>query len=225
MKLTYAIARALMPPAGKLDHIVWDEGFGGFGVRIRAGGKRIRRMWIYQYDFAGRTRRISLGNVEAISLQDARQTASELHAKIRLGHDPASEKAENRLRATVTFGAMVADYLPRARAKMRPRSYADVERHLLSYCKPLHGVPLEAIARRDVAHLFSTVTENHGKGAANNMLYALSAFLVGPSMKAGPKPIRPAAPTATASPRATACSRSLSWLRSGTRSTITAPRH
>ena len=95
--MTTAIARNLEPPSGKTDHIEWDEDFPGFGIRLRVGRNRVSRMWVYQYDIAGRTRRITLGNVNAISIQDARKTAGELHAKIRLGRDPAVEKAENLL--------------------------------------------------------------------------------------------------------------------------------
>src|SRR5215472_9566066 len=64
-KLTTAIARNLELPSGKTDHIEWDEDTPGFGVRMRAGRKKVKRSWIYQYDFAGRTRRITIGNVIA----------------------------------------------------------------------------------------------------------------------------------------------------------------
>ena len=39
------------------------------------------------------------------------KTASELHAKVRLGHDPAAEKAEGRARVVETFGAVLVAYL------------------------------------------------------------------------------------------------------------------
>jgi hypothetical protein len=60
MRLTTAIARNLEPPTGKADHIEWDEEFPGFGIRLRVGRNRISRMWVYQYDIASRTRRITI---------------------------------------------------------------------------------------------------------------------------------------------------------------------
>src|SRR5215471_12267092 len=98
-KLTTATARDLELPSGKTDLIEWDENFPGFGVRLRAGHNRVSRMWVYQYDFAGHTRRRTIGNVNAISIDDARKTAGQLQSKVRLGDDPALEKAKKLKRA------------------------------------------------------------------------------------------------------------------------------
>src|SRR5262245_47410184 len=105
MKLTTGIARNLEPPSGKTDHFEWDEDFPGFGVRVRVGRNRVSRKWVYQYDIAGRSRRVTLGNVNAISVQDARKTAGQLHGKVRLGRDPMMEKAEGLARAADTFAS------------------------------------------------------------------------------------------------------------------------
>ena len=40
-----SVAKLALPP-GKSDHIVFDDGLPGFGVRLRAGGKKV---WIAQY--------------------------------------------------------------------------------------------------------------------------------------------------------------------------------
>jgi hypothetical protein len=84
MKLTTAIARNLEPPSGKTDYIEWDEDFPGFGVRVRLGRNRVSRTWVYQYDFAGRTRRITLGNVNARA-QDRWPTSEQGPARGRSG--------------------------------------------------------------------------------------------------------------------------------------------
>ena len=41
MKLTKANIGALELPAGKTDHIEFDEDMPGFGLRLRKGGKRV----------------------------------------------------------------------------------------------------------------------------------------------------------------------------------------
>ena len=46
MKLTKASVERLKLPEGKSEIIVFDDDLAGFGVRIRAGGKRT---WVAQY--------------------------------------------------------------------------------------------------------------------------------------------------------------------------------
>jgi hypothetical protein len=67
-----------------------------------------------------------------------RDTAAEMHAMVRLGRDPAGEKTEDRARAAETMIAVVQSYLTYQSGHLRPRSYRELERHLLRYCKPLH---------------------------------------------------------------------------------------
>jgi integrase len=48
--------RELQLPAGKVDDVWFDREFGGFGVRLRAGGAR---SWIVQYDFGGKAHKMT----------------------------------------------------------------------------------------------------------------------------------------------------------------------
>ena len=56
MNLTDRSARTEALPDGKADHIIFDDKLSGFGLRIRAGGKR---SWIVQYRFGTRQRRFA----------------------------------------------------------------------------------------------------------------------------------------------------------------------
>src|SRR4029077_2688783 len=96
------------------------------------------RMWVYQYDIAGRTRRITLGNVNAIGIDDARKTAGQLQGKVRLGHDPVGEKAESQARAATTFANVMKNYLEAIKSRVRTLSYNTAEYRLRVFCKPLH---------------------------------------------------------------------------------------
>ena len=87
-------------------------------------------MWVYQYDFAGHTHRKTLGNVNAISIQDARKTAGELSAKVRLGRDPVREIAENRERAADTFASVMDSYLMAAKLRLRASTWKSADYHL-----------------------------------------------------------------------------------------------
>jgi Arm DNA-binding domain len=102
MKLTQKMVAAVTLPKGRSELIVFDDDIPGLGVRLRTGGPP---RWIFQFRVGAKQRRISLGPVSAISVARARELAGELHAKVRLGHDPAATKAEEQVRAVETMGA------------------------------------------------------------------------------------------------------------------------
>jgi hypothetical protein len=70
---TVANINKMRCPPGKTEAFFWDAKCGGFGLRVLKSG---RRSWIFQYrDAHKRTRRIALGDVSAVSLNDAREAA------------------------------------------------------------------------------------------------------------------------------------------------------
>jgi integrase len=173
VKLTQKAIAALGLPEGKAETIIFDEDLSGFGLRIRAGGART---WVYQFKIGNQNRRVTLGSVAALTPARARETAGEMHAMVRLGRDPAGEKSEGRMRAAETMAVVVQSYLAYQRAHLRPRSYVEVERHLLKNCKPLHGQPLAKIDRRAIAARISYIASSSGAVTANRMRASLSAF-------------------------------------------------
>ena len=108
MRLTKVNVAKVTVPSGKAEIIQFDDDIPGFGLRIRAGGSTT---WIFQYRQGNKQRRLSLGAASAISAQNARARASELHARVKLGEDPGGEKIENRVRAVETFGSVLKPYL------------------------------------------------------------------------------------------------------------------
>src|SRR6516225_3433439 len=172
MKLTAKNVLTLPVPAGKADHIVWDDDVHGLGLRIRDG----RRTLVFQYKIGDQHRRMNLGAVSAISFGKTRETAKDLYARVRLGQDPASEKAEARMNAAETFAAVAARFLEYKRTRLRPRSYPDVERHLLVHAKALHGLQLAKIERRDIATVIAAVADNSGAVTGNRVRTSLSTF-------------------------------------------------
>ena len=181
MRLTQKTITSIELPAGKTETIVFDETLAGFGIRIRAGGARV---WIFQYKLGTRHRRITLGNATALSPARAREMATEMHAAVRLGRDPAGEKSEGRVRAAETLNAVIQSYLTYQSGHLRRRSYTEVGRHLLRYCKPLHGLQLARVDRRQVATLVSGVASNSGAATGNRVRASLSA-LFGWAMRQG----------------------------------------
>ena len=74
------------------------------------------------------------------------------------------------------MGAVAQSYLTYQSGHLRPRSYVEVERHLLRYCKPLHGLQLAKIDRRAVAARITDVASNSGAATANRVRASLSAL-------------------------------------------------
>src|SRR5262249_18635951 len=82
-----------------------------FGIRIRAGDKAQHRTFIAQYKIGEKHRRITLGDVRKVTLENARREARRIFGSVVNGHDPANEKAERRSAASHTLDATIARYL------------------------------------------------------------------------------------------------------------------
>jgi integrase len=150
MRLTEASIRGITLPAGKTDHVEWDDLVPGFGVRVRQTGSRT---FVFQYRVGTQTRRMSLGRVGAIDSGRARAAAKELYARRALGQDPAGERKESRGRAGDTFAACVRLYLTRrhSEGRLRISTHREVERHLVRNLKALHPLHIEKVDRRAIA--------------------------------------------------------------------------
>ena len=189
MKLTAKNLPQLRLPIGKTDHLYWDDEIPGLGLRLRAGGSR---NWVFQYALGDKQRRVSLGTASPESFKTAkerdehgkdriiklgiREQAAQLHARVKLGEDPASDKTENRKRASDTFDAIAKLYLLAKRRSTRASSYGETERHILKHAKPLNELQVSKIVRRDIATLLATIRENSGPVAANRVRSTLSDF-------------------------------------------------
>jgi integrase len=173
MKLTDKTVRALQLPAGTTDKVWFDDDLGGFGIRVRDGGGR---SWLAQYDVGGRSHKMTLGSIETLTAARARATAKDIFAQVRLGRNPAVEKRAARDEIGETFGAVLPRYLTHKRAELKPRSYQEVERHLLTHCAPLHRRPIAAVDQRAIAILLGKLTEGSGPRACNNTRASGSGF-------------------------------------------------
>jgi integrase len=160
-------------PAGKRDHVVFDDDIAGFGLRIREGGSRT---WIYKYRVGTKQRSITLGSATAVPLALARENAGQLEAKVRLGGDPAAAKQVARTEAENTVGALIEQYLDARKDDWRPGSLRQVRRHLLHYARSLHSLPITAVSLRDVAMLLNSVAKNSGAPTCNKTRASLQTF-------------------------------------------------
>jgi len=105
MKLTKRSVDALFPR--QKQYIEYDTELKGFGVAIYPSGIK---SWVCEYRPHGGGRgtakkRVTLGKVTQLPPEQARKTAADMLAAVRLGGDPALEKAERR--ASVTVGELI----------------------------------------------------------------------------------------------------------------------
>jgi integrase len=181
VKITARTIAGLSLPVGKGDAIFFDDDLPGFGIRLRASGDRLCRSWVAQYRAHGRTRRMKLGPVEALTPDQARQAAKRLLAKVHLGDDPQADKMERRQKDVQKLSAVVREYLAAKESDLvlRPRSLHEVRRYLTqNYFKPLHSMPIDRITRRDVAARLLAITRESGAPTAARARSSLSAMFV-----------------------------------------------
>jgi integrase len=173
MKLNDRSAEAAVLPAGKRDHVYWDDSMPGFGIRLRHS----RKSWLAQYRVGSVQRRKSLGDIRKVKIDAARRHARKLFAQAELGIDPAAERAKARFGAT-TLATIADRYLKSKKDVLRPTSYAAAVHNLNELWRALRDRPLEAIKRADIALRLQELAQGHGRAAAARARTHLSALFV-----------------------------------------------
>ncbi|MBG0801271.1 site-specific integrase [Methylocystis sp. H4A] len=155
-RLTKRMVDALQPR--DKPYVAYDADLTGFGLRVMPSGIK---SWIAEYrpDGGGRgvaKKRVTLGKVGALTPDQARRAASELLARVRLGADPAAEKADRRDAPTVggLIDAFIAEHVE---GKLKPASAISAKAGL-ERLRAAHGsLKVEALARAQLALLHSSM--------------------------------------------------------------------
>lgn len=125
-----------------------DRSLPGFLVEVTSSSPGVGAYRLRYRDSSNLTRYASLGRTDVVALDDARQAAQKLKAKITLGADPsADKKAAN---AVLTFADFFTEhYLPFA--KQRKRTWKRDEEIFDRHLKPQFGHrKLNAITRAQI---------------------------------------------------------------------------
>jgi integrase len=132
-----------------------------------------------------------LGRVSAVSLDEAREGyarkdeagrqtnergARELYQIVRHGGHPAADKALKQVRASNTFGELTRQFLEFQKRELRPRSYAEVKRHLEQNVRQFHKLPLTSINLATVAGRLNHIAKDSGDVTANRTRASMSAM-------------------------------------------------
>jgi integrase len=147
--------------------LIWDTALIGFGVR-----KQLRHPhYIVRYRINGRQKFLTIGKHGHWTPETARKECQRLLGLVATGIDPAAKAVEGD-----SFDAIAQRYLERQQAKMKPRSFEGVERHLRKHSARLHSLGLASITRRDVAEVLASVESGSGGATRNRVRASLSAF-------------------------------------------------
>ncbi|GAB4231969.1 MAG: site-specific integrase [Acidobacteriota bacterium] len=129
-----------------------------------SGGKA----WAFRYRFAGRTRKLTLGEYPAMTLAAARAAAHAARKDLAQGIDPATREPELEERGPDLFGAVAAEFVERW-CKPRNRSWREQQRILEKDAVPRWGRrDIRDIRRADVLRLLDDV-ESRAPVAANRL--------------------------------------------------------
>jgi len=174
MKLTKATVKELKLPAGKAEALVFDDDLSGFGLRLRAGGKRT---WVIQYRVGQKQRRVTLGSADAIDADRARKEAKDMLAKVQLGGDPQVEKHLHREKAALTLGVVGEKYLSvHGERNLGARTLVEVRRALRTHWAPLAEVPMDKLTKGTISAQLDEIALESGPFAANRARAYLSAL-------------------------------------------------
>jgi len=136
-----------------------------------------RKQFCVRYVFAGKHRRLILGDFPAVTLSRARELAEEARTNIRHGHDPAAELRLLKAARVDTVEALAEDYLKR-HARRFKRSADTDERILNADILPVwSSKSVTELKRRDVRALLERIVDRGSPIMANRVLALVRKML------------------------------------------------
>ncbi len=151
------------------EKFYWDDDLPGFGVRIRASG---RKYYVAQFRADGRMRRITLGRHGAVPTETARRRAMAAISEAKGGGDPAAARDARRKAPTMKqLGKrFLEDYVP---DHCKPSTAYEYGRSVKLFIEPRIGKrKVRDIKRSDIAELHHALRETPYQ--ANRTLGVLS---------------------------------------------------
>jgi integrase len=162
-------------PADKSEVFHFDTETRGLSVRLQRAGKPSFVVW---YTSGGKRKRVTLGSVAGMTLEDARLQAGEIVNGARKGRDAGAERKQARAAAAAkayTLVDLIRDYVTEyAERNHKPHTLVDTRRYLERDWKPLHGLPAGDVTRREVSARLLELTRSTGAVGANRARGKLS---------------------------------------------------
>jgi integrase len=166
-KITITTVKKLAQEGGWL----WDTDCAGFGAR-----RQTRDVFFYlRYRLGGRQWMKRIGRLGAPwTPETARQHARVGLGEVAKGQHPTFGTAPGG--EGESFGDLVPRFLDRKRGELRPKTFAELSRHLTVHALPLSGLRLAEIDKRAIAQRLDAIEEGSGGISRNRVRVSLSAF-------------------------------------------------
>ncbi len=151
------------------DRFYWDADLPGFGLRVRASG---RKYFVAQFRANGRLRRMTLGPHGAVTPEAARRRAMAVISEAKGGGDPTAQRDADRKAATmkVLGEQFLEEYVS---VHCKPRTAYEYRRSAELFIEPKIGArKVTEIQRSDIAELHHSMRKTPYQ--ANRTLGVLS---------------------------------------------------
>ena len=134
------------------DYVTWCGELRGFGVRMRPSGKKT---FIVQYDFQGKSRKVSVGTYPTLTLTQARERARDLLAKVQLGEDVAAKPI---VEENPTVSELCDEYVLKGCKLKKASTLVTDKAAIKNHIKPILGDKfVKDLKRRHIEDFFSAV--------------------------------------------------------------------
>lgn len=143
--------------------IYWDTKQAGLGLRITSAGSR---SWIVQGYVNGKSRRFTLGLLDDLRYQEARDEAGKVRGKMRKGINPLVEKRKQQQSSEaegVTLREIMEDYIQHKRTKhgpLRPSTKQGIRQNVESDFAGWADKPVATINREVVVKKFRELSKS-----------------------------------------------------------------
>ncbi|MDG2531015.1 tyrosine-type recombinase/integrase [Caulobacter endophyticus] len=166
MRLTKRLVEKVQP-----GETVFDAEVPGFGLRCTPAGTK---SFIVQFRMPhGKQGKVTLGGFPTLTVDQARERAREVLAKVRAGVNPSADRA--RERGVETFADRAAHYCEVYGAQLKGRTVKDAKYLLDKYAIPVWaGHKMADVTQDDVLKLITGVREKAGPFQANRLRATLS---------------------------------------------------
>jgi integrase len=168
-KITITTVKKLAAEGGWL----WDTDCAGFGAR-----RQTRAVHFYlRYRLGGRQHMKRIGRLGSPwTPETARQLARVGLGEVAQGRHPTFGNGHAPEGQGPTFGDLIPRFLDRKRGELRPRTFAELSRHLTLHAAPLHGLRLGEIDKRTIAQRLDEIETGSGGVTRNRVKVSLSTF-------------------------------------------------
>ena len=171
---TKASINDLPSPSANTRAEYWDAKCPGLQLRVTPTGSKT--FYVKRWMGSGKVERILIGKYPAVTIEQARDKASEVNAIIAKGESPSEKKRADR--AEMTFAAFWEEYMAKySRIRKKPRTIQEDEKTYRNYLSPLGSRKLSKISKVDCQRLHHDIATKTSGATANRALAVLSGAL------------------------------------------------